>query len=723
MNKIYMAALAALGTALAANAQTVIDFESNQGIAGLGVYDTWADSPFRTGELPGNYAVTDNPMTEVNEITGVVSNPSEKVLGAQRSRFGSNTFGVRVDLAEPFEFADRQQYVHVNILRPVEGRVMLIGLGRRRDWADQPQDVEQFWVMSQNTVTPNEWVDAVFPIHGAGGIDIHSLVIVPECESPNRRTDDFLFYVDNLQVTTSSAPTILPSEYYPVNGGSKDDIAMSRNDRYTNSIKINDVTVAINQSSTHKLYAMAEEPAFLVAGENAKVTVNYNPGTWMHSYVYFDRNGDGHFDYSLAESGVPAEGSELVSFSYFNGKNSKGASAGASNSIQPPTFKVPEDLEPGVYRMRVKVDWDCVDPGGNTAEGNLIASNGGVIADVPIVVLASGAKAVVNDNQLNGEVLAEDGTKLNALEVPAREPFTIRMNPEHGFGHGGCDVYYGFNLSGDKTDKYGNPQWFTRGFTFYDETYTLPAEVMFGNVRVEGRMIEEAQISPARGYELNFDPELKITRTDRHLNTMNFETTSGGSLELTFPTTPTTVYHDKCLEGALDVKPEDQVTLTVDYTGNAMHSYIYVDWNRDRSFDATLNEDGTPAAELLSYTVYNGKNSRGESTSNSQVPSTINGFPFSVPADIENGEYVGRYKIDWNNADPKGQWSVDGGNKINDNGGYVVDFLINVTGGKDSISEITVSEAPEAIYDLLGRRLARPAHGLNIISGRKVLVK
>ena len=67
----------------------------------MGVFDTWENSPFRTGVLTGNVKVVNNPNKANDDIIGQI-NPSEKVLAFQRSRFGSNTFGVRVELTETY---------------------------------------------------------------------------------------------------------------------------------------------------------------------------------------------------------------------------------------------------------------------------------------------------------------------------------------------------------------------------------------------------------------------------------------------------------------------------------------------------------------------------------------------------------------------------------------------------------------------------------------------
>ena len=112
----------------------------------------------------------------------------------------------------------------------------------------------------------------------------------------------------------------------------------------------------------------------------------------------------------------------------------------------------------------MKIDWNSIDPMGCSDAGNLIEANGGVIADAMLCIYAD--KVVLNDFQLNGEVLAADGTKLSAYEVPANQEFTIKSAPEKGFHNGGVIVNTGYNLNSERIDKYGNPQY---------NTYTIPA--------------------------------------------------------------------------------------------------------------------------------------------------------------------------------------------------------------------------------------------------------
>ncbi len=198
MNKFLSLPLIAFAP-LYAGAQN-IDFELSDTYRSIGVYDTWEESPFRTGELKGNVKVVDNFLKEGNE--------SSKILGIQRSRFGSNTFGARIDLNKPFAISPETQYVHVKMYKPVAGKVMLIGLGKRVERKGQSPETEQFWVYSDNEVVPDRWNDAVFAVKGNEGVEIYSLVVVPDCTSPHNLKNDFAAYIDDIEVSSDKTPKI-----------------------------------------------------------------------------------------------------------------------------------------------------------------------------------------------------------------------------------------------------------------------------------------------------------------------------------------------------------------------------------------------------------------------------------------------------------------------------------------------------------------------------------
>jgi len=495
-------------------AQVNIDFETETGYKSLGVYDVWEESPIRTGAIAGNLAVTPNPDTEVNEIIGEAPNPSAKVLGAQRSRFGSNRMGVRIDLTESFRLTPTPKYVHVMLHKPIAGRVMLVGLGSRTERMDQDPYCEQFWVVSTTAVEPGMWSDAVFPIKGVDGIDIRSLVVVPDMESPHNLTEDFLFYVDNIEINSSPSPRVT-YEYYPVVGG-KANSEMTRTDRVTSSISLtigNETqTLPIEQQTNKKLYQDLTDKAFYAqTGQTLKPEIGYAL-QWMHSYCYLDINNDGKFSVD-----------ELMSYNAYspnddNYKNSKGESVnrnpGNGQCGKMPEFTLPAAVTPGRYRMRLKLDWNSIDPAGNPgdAEGNnLINDNAGMIADVMLNVC--GLTVDINDFQLNGEVLAADGSKLSPYRAPYGQAFTIQVAPEKGFHNGGVDVKIGFNLDGDKRDKYGNTQYTELSIPetdFKNNLYTFPAETMRGNMLINGRMVEDKEdkineVTAGKGTSATYD--------------------------------------------------------------------------------------------------------------------------------------------------------------------------------------------------------------------------
>lgn len=183
------------------NGEVKINFDDSNTYESISIYDVWEESPFRTGELKGNWTITQNPIEDKVNHTDTIG----MVLGAQRSRFGSNRFGIRIDLKESFKLSPETQYVHVMLNKPIEGRTMLVGLGSREERKDQNPYTEQFWVLSETEVLPGVWSDAVFPIRGAEGIDIRSLVVIPDCESRHNLNEDFLFYIDNITIDSSAA--------------------------------------------------------------------------------------------------------------------------------------------------------------------------------------------------------------------------------------------------------------------------------------------------------------------------------------------------------------------------------------------------------------------------------------------------------------------------------------------------------------------------------------
>ena len=494
-----------------------IDFE-NQNYKSLGVYDTWHKSPFRSQNkqaavLEGNVQVVSNIDKNYDEILKATPNASNNVLGFQRSRFGSNTFGARIDLKQPFALTKETKYVHVMIHKPKAGRTMLIGLGKRTDRKGQSVDTEQFWELSTREVEPNKWVDAVFPVKGAGGIEIHSLVVVVDCEDTNGMKDDFLAYVDNI-VVNNEAFTTTNREDYPMNYNK--DQKCTRTDRGLKGISLGDQTFSVygDITTSTPAYTYLSKQSFLAKpGETLNPAVQYK-GFWMHSYVYLDLNNNGRFEPKV-EGGqiVPNAGNELLAYSFLGGEdensgfNSAGAeiSGNGRNTLVMPEFTLPSDLQHGFYRMRYKVDWNSADAGGSIEANNNIINNGGGAIDVRLNVHGDNVK--IYQGALNGKVVAEDGTELNGISIPFGKPYTIKMKPEHGFNFSGLKVRHGYNLTGDSI-SHGTYQYvdelIPRERFNADGTFTLPAEMVDGDVSLEGIFIDA---KTALTYEVYFNNE------------------------------------------------------------------------------------------------------------------------------------------------------------------------------------------------------------------------
>ena len=518
MKRYILTALAA--TTLTAAAQT-INFDTDD-FGSIGVYDAWEASPFRTGQLKGNAAVVANPCTATDPVLGYAPNTSARVLAVQRSRFGSNTFGVRIDLKEPFRLTKQTRYLHVMTYladKPAPSRLMAIGLGRRveDEWSWQTGQDEQFWALSTSDVEPSaQWQDVVLGFKGfsyatdqepAKGIDIYSLVLVPDVRSPHADAADFACYFDQLLIDSNPARRF-SSERYPVNFDRAQ--TPTRTDRHLDKVGLSNSNAGTTQEAgglAGLIYNDKTQSAVFSAkpGHTVRPTFGYT-GVWMSAYVYVDWGNDGTFSYDLAADMKPAQGSDLVSYNAYMPEatwyKSDGTTVNNGNQIANgvPSFTVPAATAPGFYRMRYKVDWNNIDPGGNTSEANHIVSNGGGITDVLLDVHTDVVR--VSDQQLNGAVLTADGQELNNFEAPYGQPFAIKMQPAPGFGYKGITVRYGYRLEGEAVVG-DNPQYLTATFTAADfddnDCLTLPASIMVGGtMQIEGLFTEDAR-KPLKG--------------------------------------------------------------------------------------------------------------------------------------------------------------------------------------------------------------------------------
>lgn len=710
-------ALAALALPMVAFAQTEVTFET-QDYKSLGVYDTWEASPFRTGALSGNYAVIDNHLQYVDDQLGEAPNASSKILAVQRSRFGSNTFGVRVDLNTTFELTTTTKYLHVKVYRPYGGRVMVVGLGKRTERMDQSPQTEQFWAMSTTDIGADKWQDVVLPIKGNGGIDIYSLVVVPDCESPHNYTEDAICYIDDIKVNNDPSSELIYGYYQTAMGEEQE---YTRSDRRLNSVKLQANGSAIQTISSpatlNTVYVdMTAEQLLVKAGETVIPSVVYTGG-WMHAYAYVDYSNDGKFNANVNDDLSIAEGSDLVSFSFYGGTDdSKGVnSAGttltgnARNTLKMPSFKIPSDVKNGVYRMRYKVDWNSIDPAGCMDQSNSIIANGGGIIDVMLNV--HGDYCNVNDANRNGEVLsAVDGERLVTYQAPFGKEFRIRMNPENGFEYGGVIVKYGYNLQGDSIVN-GNVQWqklFLERQQFDEnDEIVIPAKCMCADVEIEGLFIEEGTYQ---------EPEKPTRYTTTTIENGNF---ADG----------TTWY-------TIQIGQQGYVLTNGNANYIALDNTVVDIENRSQLWCFTGNdEDG--------YRLYNMQEGAGKVLA---APKQMYGdsggssFPTMQPVDairsgntdlwmFENSTSLGSKDVSHAYMYEKGTPSYKVNNRNNrlafwtggaDSGSTLQIYYAKTTTGIDDIKETMKSDA---IYDIKGNKVEAPVKGLYIVNGEKVYVR
>lgn len=218
--------------------------------------------------------------------------------------------------------------------------------------------------------------------------------------------------------------------------------------RYLTGVRVSagvfpEQTLNVGQQAGGPLYVdKTTQCIVLTAGATTKIDFNW-AGNWLNSYVYLDRGNDGSFDATLSDAGVPAEGSDIMSFSNLANINSAGGEAVDNrnilgNTMVLPEFNVPE-LAPGLYRMRFKVDYNNIDPGGSPAgnDGLNCATRGGTIADaMALIVKPLASVADLKTEAVHGTITVTDSD----------DHITITATPDEGFTFTGLEVINAFDV-------------------------------------------------------------------------------------------------------------------------------------------------------------------------------------------------------------------------------------------------------------------------------------
>ena len=483
--------------------------------------------------------------------------------------------------------------------------------------------------------------------------------------------------------TAMTPAMVLAQSTYPVNFD--EDEPSSHLLRHTNAVQLTSSygtqTVEVNQKKVKRMYIKRLDDC-LRAKIGETVTAGFDwSGTWMCGYAYIDFGKDGNYDVDYDDNGVNAM-KDLMTYSMYKNKDSKGATVSGEPSINPPSFTIPSDVKPGIYRMRYKVDWDCVDPGGNTLSGNDIKKNGGVIVDTRINVHGETAHVTVKgaDEKKGTLTLADYSAELNNQDVEFGKDLTIAVSVKDGYNFSSLSIKHGYCLDGEAVVD-GLRQWQENtimAYTAKGDKLTIPASYIDGDVEITVNFAAEGTTSGSN-YALNFEKDLN--QSDPTANNLSeiFVTNKSGKKSAIAVPTGTTVYRD-ALTKEVNAKPGDELTPGITFTGDTeLGAYLYIDYNQDAAFTTSLDETGKPVvgSELVSFSSYRGKNSKGEAAGvTTAMPS------FTIPDDLPTGVYRARLKIDNNDIDPAGDYSMSDALHINHYNGYIVDFLLNIHNDK-----------------------------------------
>lgn len=284
--------------------------------------------------------------------------------------------------------------------------------------------------------------------------------------------------------------------------------------------------------------------------------------------------------------------------------------------------------------------------------------------------------------------------RVNSTELPAAEP---KLNISKG---GGCIVV----ITDIDGNELANKDVIASNATF-NIMISVEDEYMLDNVTVNGLDItmEEndgiyygsftsnsagAKVVVSTNKKEYCEPTETLRRTDRtdgsndnrYLTAVTLSGSSyPGSSSISInglSQDPHRVIYEDHTDQVLNCYAGDVLTPTLSFNGSWMHKYVYVDWDRNYVFNVGSSGNWE---DLVSFNYINGVTSSGATGSN-QGSSALGSF--TVPADA-GGLYRIRYKLDWDSTDPCGRF--DDSNNILDNGGGIVDFMLNVYNNSTSI--------------------------------------
>ena len=236
---------------------------------------------------------------------------------------------------------------------------------------------------------------------------------------------------------------------------------------------------------------------------------------------------------------------------------------------------------------------------------------------------------------------------------------------------------------------------------------------------------------PKDDYAINFDKDANSTHSSRALNSFSLQQT-GKDKQTKSVKTSKAAYEDHTADEPFTVEAGSELTASFDYTGEWMHSFVYIDFDNDGDFSYKEEQWDQTGTDLVAFSFYSlDSNPKNDASGYNSVGDELTGDArntyaapsFKAPA--KAGEYRIRFKIDRNCILPGGS------STILENGGGVWDATLKVVEPVvDGISTINgeAANGEAQLFTIDGVKLSKLQKGLNIVRTadgkvKKVLVK
>ena len=237
---------------------------------------------------------------------------------------------------------------------------------------------------------------------------------------------------------------------------------------------------------------------------------------------------------------------------------------------------------------------------------------------------------------------------------------------------------------------------------------------------------------PDEKYPVSFDKTaLNTSAHGRMLNSFSLQQ-AGKEKQTKSVKTSKAAYEDHTADEPFTVEAGRELTASFDYTGEWMHSFVYIDFDNDGDFSYKEGQWDQTGTDLVAFSFYSlDSNPKNDASGYNSVGDELTGDArntyaapsFKAPA--KAGEYRIRFKFDWNCILPGGSSSI-----LSDGGGVWDATLKVVEPVVDGISSINaeVANGETQLFTVNGVKLNKLQKGLNIVRTadgkvKKVLVK